>query len=169
MKISTFYGKKIISRSGVNGYVLGVYAEGNRLCRVVCADENERKFAVDFKNITASKPCLKFKEGKSEVRGQLVRLGKPVFDYEGKYLGKLTDLSFEKDELTFAHVGSLKFCVCDMVFGDAVIVKNSARILKSNVKKNGKVIIKRGTPLTPDIIIKAQKQGEFIQTNLKTI
>ena len=169
MKISSFIGKKIMSRSGVNGYVLGVYAYGTKLCRLVCADESERKFEVDFKNLTVTRSMLKFKEGKPEVRGDLIRLGKPVFDYEGKYIGKLTDLSFDKDELTFAHVGSLKFCVSDIVFGDAVIVKNSARILKSNVKKNGKVIIKRGTPLTPDIILKAQKQGEYVQTNLKTI
>lgn len=169
MKISTFYGKKITSRSGTCGYVLGVYASGAKLCRLVCADENERKFEADFKNLTVTRSTLKFKEGKPEVCGDLIRLGKPVFDYEGKYLGKLTDLSFEKDSLTFAHVGSLKFSVNDVVFGDAVIVKNSARILKSNVKKNGKVIIKRGTPLTPDIILKAQKQGEYVQTNLKTI
>ncbi|MDE6441158.1 MAG: hypothetical protein K2L12_00205 [Clostridia bacterium] len=169
MKISMFYGKNIISRSGMNGYVICVYAEGLKLCSLVCADENEKKFEVDFKNLTVTKGKLIFKESKPQICGQPLRLGKPVFDYEGNYLGKLTDLSFEKDELTFAHVGKCKFSVNDIVLGDAVIVKNSARILKSNVKKNGRVIIKRGTPLTPDIILKAQKQGEYVQTNLKTI
>lgn len=169
MKISTFYGKKISSRAGKDGYVLCVYAEGAKLCRLVCADEGERKFEVDFKNLTVTKNRLIYKEGKPEVCGLPLRLGKPVFDYEGNYLGKLTDLSFEKDELTFAHVGNLKFSVNDIVYGDAVIVKNSARILKSNVKKNGRVLIKRGTPLTPEIILKALKNGEYVQTNLKTI
>ena len=50
-----------------------------------------------------------------------------------------------------------------------MIIKNSAQILKSDVKKGNRVIIKRGTPLTPEILDKARKKGEYVQTKLKTI
>lgn len=169
MKISTFYGKEVISRSGKKGYVLSVFSEGAKLCRLLCADGAEKEFSVNFDNITVTKNAILYEEGSAATAGRPVRLGKPVFDCEGNYFGKLTDLSFEKGTLTLAHVGNTKFAMDDVVLGDAVIIKNSARILKSSVKKNGKVIIKRGTPLTPDVIERAQKQGEYVQTNLKTI
>ena len=169
MKLSTLFGKEVTGPAGKKCYILSVYADGDKLCRAVLADAGEKEISVNFKDLSFTKNSAVCGEGEAPASGQPLRLGKPVFDYEGNYLGVLTDMSLEKDALTFAHVGSAKFSVGDIVYGDAVIVKNSARILKSSVKKNGKVIIRRGTPLTPDVAERARKHGEYVQTNLKTI
>ena len=107
-------------------------------------------------------------DGGKGAAGAPLRLGKPVFDCEGAYLGRLTDFTAEKNVLLFAHSGAKKFSADDIVCGDAVIVKSSARVLKSDVKKNGRIIIRKGTPLTPETLEKAEKHGEYVQANLKT-
>lgn len=170
MKVSLFYGKKCESTAGRQGYVISVNASGMKLVSLTCADDGEREFTVDIKNVKGFKSKIYFTEGKRPAEtGTPLRLGKPVYDCEGNFVGKLTDFTVENDKITFAHVGSKKFSAKDMVCGDAVIIKNSAGILKDNVKKNGKVIIKRGTPLSDEICEKARRHGEYVQTKLKTI
>lgn len=170
MKVSLFYGKKCESTTGRQGYVIGVNASGLRLVSLTCADDGEKEFTVDVKNVRRVGNKVYYIEGqRPDESGTPLRLGKPVYDYEGNYIGKLTDFTAEHGKIIFAHVGSRKFDAADIVCGDAVIVKNSAAILKDNVKKNGKVIIKRGTPLSDDIAEKARRHGEYVQTKLKTI
>ena len=170
MKLSDIYGKRVLSTAGKSGYVLGVYADKNKIECLICADEDENEFTVDFKNIKSIKDKILFKEGGSEIKGtKLLKLGIPVYDCEGELFGKLTDLTFTKNTLTQAHVGSKKFSLCDIVLGDIVIIKNTARIVKSDVKSGGRVIIKKGTPLSEQLLKKACKKGEYVQTNLKTI
>lgn len=170
MKVSLFYGKKCESTAGKSGYVISVNANGMKLVSLTCADEGEREFTVDVKNIKGVKNKIYYTESKHPAEnGAPLRLGKPVYDCEGNFVGKLTDFTVENDAITFAHVGSKKFAAEDIVCGDAVIIKNSAGILKDNVKKNGKVIIKRGTPLSEEVARKAQRHGEYVQTRLKTI
>ncbi len=55
-----------------------------------------------------------------------------------------------------------------MLTGDVAIVKRVKRI-KADVVKDGKVIIKKGTPLTAEVLASAEAQGEYVQTNLKSI
>ena len=170
MKISELFGKKVNGTAGKSGYVLSVFANGNKLEYLVCADENEREFTIDYKNIKSVRESVTFEEAESQyAAARPLRLGRPVFDCEGLYLGKLTEITCDKNAVTSAHVGNKKFSAEDVVCGDAVIVKNSARIIKSDVKKNGKILFRRGTPLTGEVLKKAQKQGEYVQTNLKTI
>ena len=170
MKVSLFYGKKIESTAGSSGYVICVNVSGWKLVSLTCADGNEKLFTVRVESVKSVKDKLVYTDKCNTVKDATpLRLGKPVFDCEGTYLGKLTDFSVEKNIITYAHVGTKKFSADDIVCGDAVLVKSSARILKSNVKKNGKVLIKRGTPLTPELVKKAQNMGEYVQTNLKTI
>lgn len=170
MKLSSIYGKKVLSTAGKEGYVLGVYADGNAVDCLICADENENEFTVGAESIKSFKGKILFKEGgRAQVGGKPLALGKPVFDCAGDYFGTLTDFTVEKNRLKLAHVGNKKFSCDDIIVGDAVIIKSSARILKSDVKKGNRVIIKRGTPLTPEVLKKAQKKGEYVQTNLKTI
>ena len=88
---------------------------------------------------------------------------------DGKYLGALGDLVWDGCKLSAAVVGKRKFSANEFVCGDAVIIKHQARVLKSDVKKDGRVIIRRGTSVTPEVLEKARKEGEYIQTNLKTI
>lgn len=169
MKVSCLFGKKVV-REAHEGYVIAVYADGNRLDRIICADENEKEFAVSANALKCVKDKLVFKsEEKIQKNGTRLSLGKPVFDCGGAYIGRLTDLTVEKNRIVYANVGNKKFSYDDIVLGDAVIIKSSARVLKSDVKKGGKVLIKRGTPLTPEVLQKAQEKGEYVQTNLKTI
>ena len=169
MKISQLCGKKVLSTAGKRGYVVSATVEDTKLASLVCADEDEKEFVIDAANVKSIKDKVIFKDEKSKIRGEHLRLGKPVYDCTGNFLGILTDFTAERNELVYAHVGKKKFSASDLVCGDAVIVKSSARVLKSDVKKNGRVIIRKGTPLTPEVAEKAQKHGELIQTNLKTI
>ena len=170
MKVSSIYGKKVISTSGKEGYVLSVWAEGNKIKSLFCADANEKEFNVDFDCVKSVKDKIIYKDCKSAKKsGKSVTLGKPVFSCEGEYIGKVTDFIAEKNELVFAIVGNKKFSCEDIIVGDAVIIKSSARIVRSDVKKGNRVIIRRGTPLTPEVLEKAQKKGEYVQTNLKSI
>lgn len=169
MKISQIYGKRAVSTAGATGYVISVNEQNGRLTSFTCADENEKRFTVGVESVKSVKNFLIYKEGKADKAGAPLRLGKPVFDCNGTYLGKVTDYTVEKNVLRTAHVGNKKFSVDDIVNGDAVIVKNSARILKSDVKKNGRIILRKGTPLTPETLEKARSKGEYVQANLRTI
>lgn len=170
MKISDIYGKKVESTAGKRGYVFSVRVNGNKIASLICADGNEKEFAVDVDNIISEGETIVFEDRESQTEnGAPLRLGMPVFDIEGNFLGKLTDFTAEKHSLRFAHVGRKKFAVDDIVCGDAVIVKNMTPVLKSDVKKSGRVIIKRGTPLTNDVLLKASEEGEYVQAKLKSI
>lgn len=170
MKLSIYYGKKVKSTAGKTGYVISVNVNGGDVVALRCADENEREFAVDMRDVISVKDIIVFNDRESLLKeSEPVRLGKPVFDGEGKYLGVLTDLTEEKGKLKYAHIGKNKIAAEDVNFGDAVIIKNNARVLKSDVKKNGKILLKRGTPLNAEVMEKAQKNGEYIQTALKGI
>lgn len=170
MKLTQIFGKMVESPAGRSGYVISVNACGNKICSLTCADRDELEFDIPVKNIKSIKTNITFSYPASRGEEEkAVRLGKPVFDCEGNYIGKLTDISFDKFIITAIYVGNRKFPAEDVICGDAVIIKNSIRFLKSDVKKNGKVIFKRGTPLTEDIAEKAQLVGEYVQTNLKSL
>ena len=171
MKISFFYGMKVESTAGKSGYVIGVNVRGDRLECLKCADANENEFQVDAQNILSyGEDKIVFEDREAAIRDSVpMRLGKPVFAGNGTYLGNLTDFSVDCDTLTTAYVGKKKFSANEIVCGDAVIVKDRERILKSDVKKDGKVILKRGTPLTGEALQIAQREGEYIQANLKSI
>lgn len=169
MKLSVLFGKRIESATERSGYVLRVNANGNKITGLTCVDGDENEFDVPVKNIKNSGGALVYSSGDGCVGGRSVVLGVPVFDGEGNYIGKLTDIACEKFTITAIHVGNKKFSAEDVICGDAVIVKNYVRFLKSDVKKDGKVIFRRGTPLTEEVAAKARLVGEYVQTNLKTI
>lgn len=170
MKLSQLFGKPVLSSTGKRGYVISVNGGNGRIQCLICADENENEFTVDAKSIIRIDAVVFFEDRESEImRSAPVRLGKPVYDNEGKFLGHLTDFTVENGYIGCAYVGKKKIPAEDFVCGDAVIVKSRARVLKSDVEKDGKVIIKRGTPLTPEILEKACEQGEYVQANLKSI
>ena len=107
MKISELFGKKVNGTAGKSGYVLSVFANGNKLEYLVCADENEREFTIDFKNIKSVRESVTFEEAESQyAAARPLRLGRPVFDCEGLYLGKLTEITCDKNAVTSAHVGN---------------------------------------------------------------
>lgn len=168
MRVSTLYGKITEGKEGKRGYVISVNAAGGKIVSLSCADEDENLFFISAKNMknTREKICYK---AEGEFFGTPIRLGVPVYDCEGNFMGNLTELTAEKNEITFAYCGAKKYRACDIVLSDAVIVKSSARILKSDVKKDGKTILKKGTSLCGENLKKAEMLGEYVQANLKTL
>ena len=170
MKISLLFGKRVESASGRGGYIMRVNGIGNEITSFTCADEDEQEFDIPVKNIKSIKNTVTYSyAGKHGGSERSITLGKPVFDCEGNYIGRLTDIVTEKYEITSVFVGNKKFSADDIIYGDAVIVKSNVRFLKSDVKKNGKIIFRKGTPVTDEVAEKAQLVGEYVQTNLKTI
>ena len=45
------YGKKTESTDGKSGYVISVNASNGKIVCFTCADENEKEFTIDVKNI----------------------------------------------------------------------------------------------------------------------
>ena len=170
MKISGLFGKRVESLSGKSGYILRVNATGYDVTSFTCADGDEQEFDIPVKNIKAVKDTVTYSyAGKHGGAEKSLTLGRPVFDCEGNYIGKLSDIVIEKYKVVSFFVGNKKFSAEDMICGDAVLIKSGVRFLRSDVKKNGKIIFRRGTPVTDEVIEKAQLVGEYVQTNLKTI
>ena len=169
MKISLLFGKKVESPSGKSGYVLRVNAIGSDITSLTCADDDEQEFCIPVKNIKSIKNTVLYsKEGAQQSAEKSIALGRPVFDSEGNFVGKLTDIVTEKYKIVSIFAGNKKFSAEDAVCGDGVIIKSRVRFLKSDVRKNGKIIFRKGTPLTDEVAQKAQLVGEYVQTNLKT-
>ena len=170
MKISLLFGKKVESASGKTGYILRVNGTENCITGFTCVDEDEQEFDIPVKNVKSIKNTVTYSyAGKHGGNEKSLSLGRPVFDCEGNFVGYLSEIITEKYSIICAVVGNKKFSAEDIICGDAVIIKNSVRFLKSDVKKNGKIIFRRGTPVTDEVEKKAQLIGEYVQTNLKTI
>ena len=170
MKISVLFGKKVESASGRAGYVLRVNGIENDITSLTCADDDEQEFDIPVKNIKSVKNAVTYSyAGKHGGNEKSISLGKPVYDCEGNFVGTLDDIIYEKYKIVCISVGNKKFPAEDVICGDAVIIKSSIRFLKSDVKKNGKIIFRKGTPLSREVAEKAQLAGEYVQTNLKTI
>ena len=170
MKISLLFGKKVESAFERSGYILRVNAIENDITGFTCVDVDEQEFYIPVKNIKSIKDTVTYTySGKHGGVESSLTLGKPVFDCEGNFVGKLCEIVTEKYKLISVLVGNKKFSADDVICGDAVIIKNNVKLLKSDVKKNGKIIFRKGTPVTDEMGKKAQLLGEYVQTNLKTI
>lgn len=170
MKVSDFYGKKVESTDGKKGYVISVNANAGRLECLICADEDENEFAVDIKNIISCElHKIIYEDRESAIKASKpIRLGCAGFDEKGIYLGNLEEYTFSKTKLLKAKIGKKTYPVETVLAGDIIIIKQIKRI-NSDVVKDGKVIIKKGTPLTAEVLNAAETQGEYVQTNLKSI
>ncbi|MDE6505491.1 MAG: hypothetical protein K2L42_06455 [Clostridia bacterium] len=169
MNISELFGKKIVSTQGKVGYIISVYGGAGRVECLLCADAEENEFTVDVKNIVSLGEKVIYEDRESAIKSaKPLRLGRAVFDEKGIYIGDVEDYIFAKDKPLKAKIGKKNYPAEGLVCGDVVIVKNTKR-LKSDVLKNGKVIIKKGTSVTSEVLLKARENGEYVQTNLKSI
>ena len=170
MKVSDLYGKKVESTAGKKGYIISVNASAGRLECLICADEDENEFAVDINNIvSAENNKIIYEDRESAIKAaKPLRLGCAGFDENGAYLGFLEEYTFSKNKLLKAKIGKKTYPADSVLTGDVAIVKRVKRI-KADVVKDGKVIIKKGTPLTAEVLASAEAQGEYVQTNLKSI
>lgn len=169
MKISSVYGKEVLSTEGRRGYVISVHGEGGKLGCFICADENEREFILDIDDVVKFGETIIFRESERRtVPMAAVRLGRPVFDEKGIYLGALEDFTFNGNRLTNAKIGKKNYPAEGLICGDAVILK-SGRKLRYDVVKDGQVILKKGTRLTYEALEIARTAGEYVQASLKSL
>lgn len=169
MKISSIYGKKVESTAGRRGYVISVNANGGRLECLVCADEEENEFSIDVKNIISIDNKIIYEDRERAIKtAKPLRLGCAGFDEKGNYLGILEEFTYSKNKLLKAKIGKKTYPAEGLLTGDVIIVKRVKRV-NADIVKDGKVIIKKGTPLTNEVLASAEANGEYIQTNLKSI
>ena len=167
MKVSELFGKRVLGTNGRDGYVVSVNAEG-RNAWLVCADDNEREFAVDLKNVLSADDKIIYDGTEVKVCATPLRLGRAGFDMRGKYLGNLCDFTLSRGKLKFAKIGKKNYPADGIILGDIVIVKDLRR-LKSDVKKDGKTLFKNGAYVTDEVLSEAAAEGEYVQTTLKTL
>lgn len=168
MKLSQFFGKRIISTDGKEGYVLSVNADGQSLF-FVCADGNEREFTVDMSHVISIGDSILYDGTESDKKtSSHVRLGRACFDMQGNYLGNLEDVTLSGGKLKTAKIGKKNYPVEGLIWGDVVIVKNLRR-LKSDVIKDGVTLFKKGSHITDEMLSEAAAAGEYVQTRLKSI
>ena len=169
MNISELYGKKVVSTDGKRGYIISVNAAEGRIESLVCADENEREFFVDVKNVLKTGSEILFEDRESVKRSaKPVRLGRAGFDESGRFLGFLEELYIKDFKLYKARIGKKNYPADGVVWGDIIIVGNIRR-LKSDVVKDGKVILKKGSAITEAALSAALDAGEYVQTIIKTL
>lgn len=169
MNVSLLYGKKVLSTAGKRGYVISVNAADGRIECLTCADEDENEFFVDMRSVIKIGDKILFEDRESAIKAaKPVRLGRASYDDKGMYLGNLVDMTYSGGKILKAKIGKKSYSASDLTCGDVVIAR-SVKKVKSDVIKDGKVIIKKGTPLTDSVLSAAEKEGEYIQTNLKSI
>ena len=169
MNVSVLFGKKIVSTAGKAGYIISVNGGNGRVECLVCADEEEKEFIVDVKNVISFGEKIVYEDRESAIkRSRPLSLGRAGFDEKGTYLGEVADYTFNGNKLLRAKIGKKTYPADNLTCGDAVIVKNKKR-LKADVVKDGKVIFKKGTAVTEEMLATAERQGEYIQTNLKLL
>ncbi|MDE5728681.1 MAG: hypothetical protein K2I20_00700 [Clostridia bacterium] len=169
MKISELYGKKVESTAGKIGYVVSCNGAAGKLVCLLCADEDENEFFVDVKNILSVGSKIIFEDRETAIKAaKPIRLGRAGFNEAGKYLGNLTDLDFKGTKIQRAKIGKRNYPAEKLFMGDVIIVP-TAKKLKSDVIKDGKVILKKGTEVNSQVLSSAAAEGEFVQTNLKSL
>ncbi len=169
MNASNLFGKKVESAAGAEGYVVEVRASGGKIECLVCADEDENEFLVDAENVKKWGETIIYTDRAREIKKSgALRLGLPAYDENGRYLGELSDFSLRGARILKAKIGKKNYPAEGVTCGDAAIVRR-ARVLKSDVIKNGEVIIKKGTPISEESLKIAENAGEYVQAKLKSI
>lgn len=169
MNISEFYGKKVVSDGGKTGYVVSVNGGAGRIECLVCADSDEKEFTVDARDVISVGNNIVYEDRERAIKAaRPIRLGRAGFDEYGTFLGTVEDMEFRNGKLLKTKIGKKSYPADKLIYGDVIIVRG-AKMLKSDVVKDGKVLIKKGTPVTDKVLEKAAENGEYVQTSLKSL
>ncbi|MDE6585411.1 MAG: hypothetical protein K2K80_01860 [Clostridia bacterium] len=169
MIISKLYGKRVESTSGKKGYVLSVNGGAGRLECIACADMDENEFTIDFRDVVSIGDKIVYEDRTTAMKNaKPIKIGLASFDDEGNFLGTVEDYNFNGTKLISAKIGKKNYPAENLVWGDVIIVKREKR-LTQNVVKDGKILFKKGTAVTGELMEKAAQHGEYVQTNLKSI
>ncbi len=168
MKLSEFFGKRIFSVAGKEGYVIGVGVQDGAIY-LNCADCDEREFTVDMQCVLSVRECIIFNGFTARPQNAVpVRLGRACFDTQGRFLGGLADMTLAGGKFKSARIGKKNYPAEAIVSGDIIIVKDMPR-LSLPVEKEGKTLFKKGAFVTPDMLDEAAAHGEYVQTRLKSL
>lgn len=169
MKVSSLLGKIAEGAGGKRGYVISANVNGRGEVFLKCADENEREFTVLARNITGADEKVTFSEGQSAPPPcRALRIGTAAVDEKGAYIGVIEEFFLKDGRISKVKIGKKNYPAERLTLGDVVIVKTFKK-LKSDVTKNGKIILKKGAYLTEEAAAAAEAEGEYVQTRLKTI
>ncbi len=172
MKLSQLFGKRTRTLDGKKrGYIVGITHVDRQIEGIICADEHEKTFYLNFKNVlqnygTEDDFLVAEYDKDFKVKGESLRLGIIVISSSGKFLGNLNELEYEKNELTYAYVDNKHYLVDGAIISDVMILQT--KVVKSDVISDGTIVLKKGTPLTANSIYTAISVGEYIQTMLKS-
>lgn len=128
MKASNLFGKQIESKDKkIHGYIIAICRADKSIDGYICCDQNEKEFFVlanDVKFLRGKAVFLRTaKKNKNAAR---LRLGKPLFGAEGKFLGIVDDYTLQGASITFAHAANKKYDYNNLTDGDAVILNDSS-------------------------------------------
>lgn len=169
MVISELYGKNVESTSGRKGYVISVNGSSGKVECLVCADGEENEFFVDFRDIVSIGAKIVYEDRSAEMKkAKPIKIGLAAYDDGGKFLGNVEDYSLSGEKIVVAKIGKKSYPAENLILGDAVIVKKTKQLNK-NVVKDGKILFKKGAQVTSALLEKATQNGEYVQTNLKTL
>lgn len=169
MKICELYGRKVLGDGGKEGYLLSINAAEDGAFFLVCADEREREFSVDIKNVVRFGEKIIFSGGADKkIPGTPLRAGRECFDTDGRFLGRVEEYVFTGGRLKSCRIGKKNYPAEGLRFCDAVIVRCVGR-LKCDVTKDGATLFKKGSPVTDELLEEAACAGEYVQTKLKSL
>ncbi len=171
MKLSEIYGKRACSADGTKkGYVIKIYTDGKKITGLTCADERENEFYLPSESVQfTDKKIIFTRTERAKPDSLAISLGRRCYNARGEYVGVLRDITCRGTALLSAKIGNRNCPVESLILGDIIILKQSAAPLKSDVKKDGKVIFKSGEETDKKLLSRAISLGEYVQTNLKTI
>lgn len=110
MTLNELYRMKVERMDGRrSGYVLRALAEGTDIRTLVCADEDEREFAIDTDKIINSDGRIVYeRECPKPSRRNTLRAGTACFDERGKFLGMINDYNLNRFRVVSANVSGRK-------------------------------------------------------------
>ena len=128
MKISQILGAKLMLGKR-EYYVTGAMRVGERIVQLKCVDASERAFFINFDGVRFDGETLWGGEVATENKGaQKIRLGKPCFLANGKFLGRVDDLLFSGQKISHFIIAPKKrhfanFCEKDALIFDEIVAK----------------------------------------------
>ena len=135
MKISSLFGKKIESEDKTrHGVIMAISCNNNVIEGYICFDENEKEFFASAHGTKVLKDKVTFKWlSREEKTSTRLRLGVPAFSSDGKYLGNVCDYSAVSGTICAVIIGNKKYTAENLSISDAVIVKQSAKNLQTEI------------------------------------
>ncbi len=129
MKISELYGKSITQTNGKRrGTILGATYRENAIDRLICCDENEKRFCVAAENAAFSRNGASFSKAEAAKRDlPVLRLGKAVYDCGGNFCGYMQDVNLSGAKITSAIIAGKRVPFGKLIIGDVCLIRDDSQ------------------------------------------